>query len=281
MLFGPVDRAAERTSISRGDVATSQDLQRQPSWIVVAEHCSARGPEGLPPDNVRLHWVPLWLSAGRLAQLWEVLDPYERTRANRFSSGKLARSYVIARGVLRFILGAMLDIRPRRVRLVRAANGKPYIQNVPLQFSFADSGTAMLVGLTVEQELGVDVELLRSIPETELIAKTYFLAEEHAELTRRTGDERTKAFFRIWTKKEAYLKATGEGLSIALNAFSVGGCTPIAQVLREGRATGWSLYQVSADPAYVGAVAVLEKSTVHGFQFENADCCMDYFASVG
>jgi 4'-phosphopantetheinyl transferase len=151
-----------------------------------------------------------------------VLDPQERDRATRFRFAKSQRSFILSRGALRVLLGRYLNISPAGIRFTYGANGKPSLADfASLQFNTSHSGDFTALVLTLNCELGVDVEQIRPLTDLQEIANRFFCSEEALELTLLSAEERNLAFFLCWTRKEAYVKAIGEGLSAPLDSFRV------------------------------------------------------------
>ncbi len=150
------------------------------------------------------------------------LSADERERAGRFRFERDRRRFVVARGVLRRLLGRYLDREPARVRFGYGPRGKPFVAaGGGLRFNLSHSAGLALLAFGWRREVGVDVERVRPVPEAEDIARRYFSRWEEAELRRLPAGERQAAFFRCWTRKEAFVKATGDGLSRPLDGFDV------------------------------------------------------------
>jgi 4'-phosphopantetheinyl transferase len=140
--------------------------------------------------------------------------------------------------------------------------GKPFLadQNPALQFNLSDSGDLALIGFARGCDLGVDIEFVKRMADTEMIASRFFSPEECSDLLGLAEEERTAAFFRCWTRKEAYLKALGDGLAAPLDSFQVT-LRPneeprlLRTALAGGETAHWHLYHLAPAPDYFGAVA--------------------------
>ena len=172
----------------------------------------------------------------------------------------LQRSFIVARGVLRTLLGHYLKTPPRDLHFNYGAKGKPSLAGARIQFNASHSGDLALLAFTLDCELGVDAEVIRPMPDIEDIAKRFFSTEETAELMSLSAAQREQGFFLCWTRKEAYIKATGEGLSAPLDGFRVTlrpGET--ARIVHFGHdidaARAWSLHNLDPAPGYAGALA--------------------------
>lgn len=203
--------------------------------------------------------------AAVLRELWESLSPDERGRAGRFHFRRDREHFVAARGALRNILGRYLGSEPGRLLFSYDGYGKPSLGGEtcggPLRFNVSHSGGVALYALTAGPEVGVDIEQVREEFASLEIAERFFSRREYAALEALAPDERASAFFDCWTRKEAYIKARGEGLSHPLHLFSVslGPCEPAALLSTENdpqEAARWSLVELSPGEGYRAALAV-------------------------
>jgi 4'-phosphopantetheinyl transferase len=175
---------------------------------------------GLDPGDVHV-WIAL-LDELDGAALRAPLSADERARGGRFHFERDRRRFVSARGLLRTLLGRYLEVDPATLGFGYGSRGKPFLAGCDeLRFNVSHSAGLALLAFARGCELGVDIEQERPLPESEEIALRYFSAWEGAELRRLREDERGAAFFRCWTRKEAFIKATGDGLSRPLDAFDV------------------------------------------------------------
>jgi 4'-phosphopantetheinyl transferase len=174
------------------------------------------------------------------------LSPDEKGNAARFVFERDRRAYIAARGALRAVLAASLELHPAKLELVYGPQGKPHLASrhgaSDLHFNLSHSGDWALIGLTRNSAIGVDVERIRNVGERALIADRFFAPAERTWIEGRPPQDRLRAFFRVWTRKEACLKATGRGLWADLHRFCVS----------EG-GDGWSTVEVpggsnSTDP---------------------------------
>jgi 4'-phosphopantetheinyl transferase len=172
--------------------------------------------------------VHVWLAALDSLRAWKLhghLSPDEVARADRFRFPRDRQRFVAARGLLRELLGRYLEADPAGLRFAYGPRGKPALADGAgsdrLHFNVSHSGGLALLAFARGRDLGIDLELERPVPEAESIAERYFSPREGAELRRLSPAERPRAFFRCWTRKEAFIKATGDGLSRPLDAFDV------------------------------------------------------------
>lgn len=148
------------------------------------------------------------------------LSEEERARAARFVMPHLTERFIVAHAFLRDVLGAYLDLPPAAVRLAVSELGKPRLQGAELAFNLSHS--AHLAVLAVgPRELGVDVEQIRDDVLRERIAERFFSSHEVSMLNALPAHQQPAGFFNCWTRKEAYLKALGDGLRIPLDRFDV------------------------------------------------------------
>ena len=191
------------------------------------------------PSEIHVWQASLDLPSSVMNSALATLNAEERERAGRFLRAADREQFVAAHGVLRSILGRYLGVAPVQVELERGQTGKPELTGAPLRFNLSHSGKMALVAIALSNQVGVDVEQLRPMPDALGIAESYFAPAEAAALRRLNGVGRDEAFFRFWTCKEAYLKACGRGLSLGLD--------------RNAADDGWWLTQLTPANGYVGA----------------------------
>lgn len=200
----------------------------------------------------------------QLKRFYDTCSPDEQRRANAFQFRKHRTLFVMGRGVLRGILGHYLGLRPEHVRFQYGSKGKPTLARAhrsSLYFNAAHSDDCVLYAITRQAELGVDIERVRALPDKELIAEQFFSPGEFEDLNNVPPHLRDEAFFNCWTRKEACLKATGDGLSGPLNQFRVSLIPgePPEFLNLDGHPPlepRWTLYDIRPIPGYVGAVAI-------------------------
>ena len=201
----------------------------------------------------------------RLRELEATLSGDERARADRFRFDRDRRRFVAARGILREILGARLGVEPWSLEFNYGEQGKPVLRPVPGRvgpfFNVAHSGDHGAFAVGNVPGIGIDVELIRPVPAADAIANRFFTPEESAALALLPEALRPQAFFLCWTRKEAFIKALGEGLSHSLDSFTVTVAPgEPARLLSAGPAAGslgeWRLHDLSDLPVLAGAVAL-------------------------
>lgn len=210
-------------------------------------------------------------------EFWRTLDLGERERAARFHFEKHRRRFILGRGFLRLLLGRYLEIAPEEVRFAYGPYGKPSLADEHaasgLRFNASHSHELAVYGFVQEREIGVDVEYVKDDFKSEEIAGHFFSAHEVQTLMALPNDERTAAFFRCWTRKEAYIKALGSGLSHPLDQFDVTlTAHESAALLRDAQdaeaVARWEMFNLELDD-YAGAV-VVESSNV--IDVQTFDC---------
>jgi 4'-phosphopantetheinyl transferase len=215
--------------------------------------------------EVHLWVVPLILSAENSSYFKSILSLDEQERAGRFRKIGAAQRYIAARGSLRSLLGAYLTIEPDRLQFAYDAFGKPHLAGEEplgsMRFSVSHSEDLALFGFARGHEMGVDVERIRPDIDFEDLAARYFSPNELKKLRALPADQQREAFYCGWTRKEAYLKGHGEGLSFPLDRVEVS-LTPgePAMILKafgdRGVSRRWIVQHLSPAPGYIGAAAV-------------------------
>ncbi len=218
------------------------------------------GPEQLELREGEVHVWRVFLDCQEvvLRRLEATLAPDEKARASRYLFERDRNGFITARGVLRELLGRYLKCSPAQVKFDYGPRGKPYLLpgfvEPPVQFSVSHSHGLALLAFAVGLDLGVDVELVRPDFASDDIAERYFSPQEVSELRALPPPLRAEGFFLCWTRKEAYVKARGEGLQIPLNSFCVSLTPGQPERLQSADSSRWSLVSLRPDPEYVGAL---------------------------
>ncbi len=216
----------------------------------------------LPRDSVHLWQRELHALPEELNAHFALLTGDERERAMRFRVDRAREAFVLTRGTLRTLLARYLGGEPGAIRFRYEGQGKPFFDSGNnVQFNVSHTDGLALIGVARDRRIGVDVEKIK--PETEVgkLSERFFSERERLELRRLSGDELRAAFFRVWSRKEAYIKATGEGLSLPLHQFDVSIEARDHDALRATRpeaaeAERWMVSDVALRPGYAAAVAV-------------------------
>ncbi|MGC1676245.1 MAG: 4'-phosphopantetheinyl transferase superfamily protein [Candidatus Binataceae bacterium] len=226
---------------------------------------------GVPPAKLNIDSSDVHVWRATLDEPPAPIDCYlhtlaadERTRAERFYFRRDGQRFIIAHGVLRAILSLYLNESPKRISFCNGSHGKPALfpesGGDSIRFNMSHSHGMALYAVARSREVGVDIEFVRGDLEAEQIAERFFSRREIAELRALPAALRRNAFFLCWTRKEAYIKAKGEGLSLPLDQFDVS-LTPgePAALLNtrpdSGETLRWSLQELTPDPGYAAALA--------------------------
>ncbi len=227
---------------------------------------------GFPPAAIMLggNEVHVWRASldepgPRRDSFLHSLAADERTRAARFYFRRDCDRFIIAHGVLRAILGLYLNRAPKSLSFSYSSHGKPTLacesSGDAICFNMSHSHGVALYAVTRGREIGIDLEFIRCDLEAEQIADRFFSQNEIATLRALPPSLRKYAFFLCWTRKEAYIKARGEGLSIPLDQFDVS-LTPgePAELLTarpdSDEALRWTLQELTLGSGYAAALAV-------------------------
>jgi 4'-phosphopantetheinyl transferase len=192
----------------------------------------------------------------------ELLSDDERTRAARFHFHKDALKFVAARASMRSILAECTHVAAREVRFLYAKHGKPSLADNPadIRFNLSHAGDRAILGVTLERDVGVDIEVIRRDLEFEKLAERFFSLHERACLRELSAEKKMQFFFRVWTCKEAFLKAQGFGLTRSLDSFDIDLSSGAARLLATRpdptEARDWSIVELETSPAYAAAMAV-------------------------
>ncbi len=192
-----------------------------------------------------------------------VLSETEKTACMRFKFADLQRRYAITRFGLRYLLGHYCQKAPLNIIIETGEHGKPYLPNHTLHFNISHSGDYVLYAFSAIPEilLGIDVERIRNRDEL-AIAKRFFAPAEYATLAALPTTQKAEAFFHVWTQKEAFIKAIGQGLSYALDGFetSVTGAVKLLKITDERyRYFNWYSSELTVATGYKACVTSSKK----------------------
>ena len=219
----------------------------------------------LPKGEVHVWRASVDPAESRIGALAETLSVDEWDRAGKFYFEKDRRSFIVTRGTLRALLGRYLHRSPDRLRFCYGPHGKPALTRDSggdtVRFNLSHSHGMALFAMTRHGDVGIDVELIRPHLAGEEITERFFSPREVSMLRNVPVEKRVEAFFNCWTRKEAYIKATGKGLSLPLDGFVVSLAPGEPAALLETRtdpreASRWCLRSLAPRSGYVGALAV-------------------------
>ena len=189
-------------------------------------------------------------------RLESTLNADEKLRAEKFLVPQARQRFVAARGILRELVATYLEVEPTKVEFLYGPQGKPSlspVHNSKICFSVSHSREMGLFAFADCGEVGVDIEQVKPDFKGMEIASHFFSSEEIAALAKLSPELGVEAFFRCWTRKEAYVKARGQGLSIPLRSFTVS-FTDSKQLLRDETGAAWSCCALEPAPGFAGAV---------------------------
>ncbi len=242
------------------NMSLGMDIQH-PEFLIVA-------PLSLGAADVHLWRVDLEAVASEEAQWSAILSPEEHARALRFHFQEHRQCFTATRAILRRVLASYLDCDARDLTFVLSSKSKPSLggahANSGISFNVSHSGHIALLAFTRDRQVGVDVEKVRRDFDTNAIAARFFSTAEQEQLASLPVEQRHDAFFRCWTRKEAYIKATGEGLSLPLHQFDVRIAPGSQDALLATRPESlevrrWSLRDVAVKPGYAAALCISGK----------------------
>ncbi len=197
-----------------------------------------------------------------------LLNSEEKQRALKFKFELHRKRYITARAGLRSILGLYLNCAPAALQIQKGPQGKPFIQDSELQFNLSHSHDRALYALSVQNPLGVDLEKIRQEYNLAL-AERFFSPEEYQRLVQLPSEQRRALFFKIWTGKEALVKAIGEGLGFPLSSFTIPGHNKGKEIRLEvqGQASLWYFESLALFQDYQAAL-VTQHPVSRLFYFE-------------
>jgi len=218
----------------------------------------------LPDDEVHLWCIDLAAVAPAEKRWQKILSPDERARAARFHFERDRQHFTATRALLRTILASYVGSEPADIVFRYSEKEKPSLGSPAshhLEFNVSHSGTAALLAFARERALGVDIEIIRDDFDPAALAHRFFSKHEQSQLAALDPSEKYSGFFRCWTRKEAYIKAVGTGLSLPLDQFDVslrpgGEHALLATRPNASEAAEWSLREVPVDDGYLGALCV-------------------------
>ena len=219
----------------------------------------------LAPGEVHVWRAPLSADAPALARHHALLGDDERTRAARFRFEVHRGRFIAGRGIQRAVLARYLDADPAALRYRQASHGKPELDApwdaTGLRFNVSNAEDGLLIAVTRGREVGVDLEAVHPVEDRDGVARRFFSAPEVEVYDAIGEEERDAAFFTCWTRKEAFIKAVGEGLSMPLDCFDVTlrPGEPACLLRTRGRpevAEQWTMREIDPGPGWLAALCV-------------------------
>ena len=174
--------------------------------------------------------IDVWfysLITDNIESYWQTLDIQERTQANKFSNSLLKTRYIMAHGRLREILASYLNTQAEILIFDKLEHGKPYLLEYPeLSFNLSHTGDFMAVAVARNCQVGIDIETIHPRSSFSALVKRCFSEQEAIYWQNLSEQEQTRQFYQFWTRKEAFVKATGLGISVGLKDCEVDICNP-------------------------------------------------------
>lgn len=215
----------------------------------------------LPVREVHVWRASLDVPDSYVQSLERTLSTEELKRAGRFYFEAHRRDFTIGRGLLRSILGLYLDVAPDRVSFFYNAYGKPLLRDEVIHFNLSHSGRMVIYGISCGRKIGVDIERTRTDFDCEQLAEKFLSDRECAMLQTLPHELRHHGFFNCWTRKEAFIKAIGQGVSFPLKQFDVsllpGEPACILSIRGDVHASArWHLEDLDVEGGYIAAYAI-------------------------
>ncbi len=230
----------------------------------------------LSPTEIHVWKTNLDIGQSFQNELWSTLSADEKLRANRFRFPHLRVRYIAARGVLRQLLAKYLSLPATDIRFSYGEQGKPFLSDFPdFKFNLSHSENLAVFAFSSSMTLGVDVEFIDSNIDIDVIAPNFFSKNEVRSLFQLAPAQRPTAFFNCWTRKEAFIKAKGGGLSIPLNQFELTLLPNDAPKLlaidwAPDEVKEWSVFSFNVKKEFIGALMTNGNVTqVSYFDFKN------------
>ena len=214
----------------------------------------------LKSNQIHIWSVALDIDIKTQIRYWKVLSEEERQRAEAFKFVKDKIKYIACRGALRQLMGHYLKTPANEISIEYVKNGKPH-HNSNLEFNVSHSRDMAVIGFTYDTILGIDIEFIHRKIEFHQIARRFFSTNESDIVINAPRESMHQYFYNCWTRKEAFIKALGDGLSFPLDQFEVT-CAPdevpklMSTKWDETEVEKWSLWAFEKSKDYVGALAI-------------------------
>ena len=228
------------------------------------------------PDDLTLSTghVDIWkccvkLGDDQIGELSSLLSTEEKARAQRLKIAEKQNQFIIARGRLRQNLGKYLNLDQHAFKFEYAVHGKPYMeerwQGHEISFNVSHSHNFILIAMSLDHQLGIDIEKIQHGKDHTALARRFFSKREQAELTVLPEEIKTRAFYSCWARKEAFVKAVGDGITYGLDTFDVSvhpdETKPLINIhTNSGEDITWSVFNIPMDEDYMAALAVTDNT---------------------
>ncbi len=224
------------------------------------------------PQEVHIWKTNLDQSSINVQNSFKLLNEDEKNKAQKFHFEKHRKRFTIARSSLKKILSFYLSISPQEIEFTYNDYGKPNllekINNIDLQFNVSHSEDIAIYGITCHYLIGVDIEYIRPMSEAENLAKRFFSIQEYKHISLLSSAKKDREFFKLWTAKEAYLKAIGKGISGGLEKVKISNYEPRQFIsLPHSNNINYNLVYLTPHHNYLAAIAVqYNQQTYHYWQ---------------
>jgi 4'-phosphopantetheinyl transferase len=228
-----------------------------------------------------MHFVHVWqgnlspfLASAR--EFAHFLDKQEQAKLSMMNNPSLSQRYILVRAALRIVLAKYLNQEPERLKFSTSLYGKPFLQACELAFNISHSENELVIAVSDMQQIGIDIELLRPGRRISEIAKRCFNERELHFWKNLALSDRDKAFYQIWTNKEAFVKAVGRGVALGLSSceISLSPEPKLTKIPSEfGLAENWKLFELALGEHIVGALVTPNK--LLNLEIKNLDCFPD------
>lgn len=218
--------------------------------------------QDLPEKIIYIWYCDFYLNREKIDYYSSLLSQDEKQKSGRFKFKKEADCYIITRGILRLLIASYLKINPKDISFKYTSFGKPLLAfQSSLKFNVSHSGDMAAFAFFQNQEIGVDIEKIKEDFDVLELAQNFFSKREITSLEKQSPEDLPKAFFRCWTRKEAFIKAEGSGLSFPLDKFAVSLDDDHQAELLEtqwnpSEKKEWALFSFTPATGYIAAVAV-------------------------
>jgi len=197
---------------------------------------------------------------------WRVLDEAEQMHAGKIKNALLHKRYVEVHGRLRNLLAKILNQSPEKIRIKKAEHGKPYLADYPeLAFNLSHTADRLMIAVGRDCQLGVDIEICKPRVNLSGLVNKCFAEEEIAYWTQLPETQKNQAFYRYWTRKEAFVKATGHGIALGLDQCVINPEKP-TEFLRVpdlcGQASAWHVLDIELGEGVCSALVADKKISV-------------------
>lgn len=218
-------------------------------------------------DSLILNTVHIWIidiEKYSSDDFWSILSDKEREKANRYQFDKPKNNFIVTRGCLKTILAKYLQTTPAEIEFIYTYNGKPALEaENNLYFNVSHSKELGVIGVTQNDDVGIDVEYMEDMDNYNEIIKRFFSEKEYASFQQLTKTAEKDAFYNSWTKKEAYIKATGDGFKRSLASFTIGFDTGFEEHIHENEK--WHFFTNEIRPGY--KFTVVKKGIIENIEY--------------